>query len=206
MRKFIAIAVLFLASFALAQDPLPGWNLSINGNFMSVTGAATNNGFASVEAVRVSQNFSLRSDQLNLASPAGDQVYLGRVEYRRLLSDFIKPNQFLNTSNYEPFINAGGGVAVSFANNVSQNRPAFVVGGGFDISVGDTGIFTIRPLDISYVRASIFPGGGAAIGNHMQLLSGLGIRIGGVQTMLRNKAAKMKLKAKYYPPAPVLTQ
>lgn len=181
-----------------AQGTLPGWNVAINGNFLNVTNAATNNGFASVEAVRVANNWDLRADQLTLTSPAGGTIALFRAEYRLLLSSLLKPNQYVNTSNFEPFLNLGGGIANSNDASGSTNRPAFTVGAGFDYLVGATGMFTLRPLDVSYVRASILQGGGQIIGNHMQLMSGLGVRIGSAAALTRNRAMRAEIRAKYH--------
>jgi len=183
---------------AWAQGALPGWNVSINGNFLNVTNAATNNGFASVEAVRVANNWDLRADQLTLTAPAGGTIALFRAEYRFLLSSLLKPNQYVNTSNFEPFFNLGGGVANSNDVSGSTNRPAFVLGAGFDYLVGATGMFSLRPLDVSYVRASILQGGGQIIGNHVQLMSGIGVNIGSPAAMTRNKAARAAIRAQYH--------
>jgi len=60
-------------------------------------------------------------------------------------------------------------------------------------------MFTIRPLDVSYVRASIFQNGGQLIGNHLSLFAGIGLRFGSIATMQRNKVARAAVKAKYYP-------
>jgi hypothetical protein len=199
MRKAfsVVISLLILVIAGAAQSSLPGWTVSINGNFLNISNAATNNGFASVEAVRVAQNWELRADQLTTAAPAGGSIQLFRPEYRRQLSDWIKPNQFVNTANFEPFFNVGGGFANSNSGTASANRPAWVVGAGFDYAAGGTGMFTLRPLDISYVRASILQGGGQIIGNHLQLMSGIGIRIGSAAQISTNKAARAAVKAQY---------
>jgi hypothetical protein len=198
MKLVICIALL-LCSVAFAQT-LPGWTVAINGNFSNISNASTNNGFATIETVRVSDHFAVRADQLMTVNPAGAEIFLFKAEYRRLLSDFIKPNPYLNTANFEPFVNAGGGTAQSNNGGVlSTSRPAFAVGGGFDMAVGSTGMFTIRPLDISYVRASILQNGGTLIGNHLSLFAGIGLRFGSIATMQKNKAARAAVKAKYYP-------
>lgn len=200
MKRLFSIAtiIILLSIAAIAQSSLPGWNVSINGNFLNVTNAATNNGFASVESVRVASRSDLRADQLTLTSPAGGTIALFRYEYRFQLSDIVKPNQYVNTANFEPFINAGGGIANSNDSSGSTNRPAFVVGVGFDYATGSSGMFTLRPLDVSYVRASILQGGGQIIGNHLQLMSGIGIRIGSQSAVSSNKAARAAVKAQYH--------
>jgi hypothetical protein len=195
---FISGLLLLCAPRSQAQGTLPGWNVAINGNFLNITNAATNNGFASVEAVRVANNWDLRADQLTLVSPSGGTIALFRAEYRFLLSSLLKPNAYVNTSNFEPFINVGGGIANSNDASGSTNRPAFVVGAGFDYLVSSTGMFTLRPLDISYVRASILQGGGEIIGNHLQLMSGIGVNIGSPAAMTRNKAARAAIRAQYH--------
>lgn len=197
-KTLIMTAVLLLAGVMHAQSSLPGWTVSINGNFLNVSNAATNNGFASVESVRVANNWELRADQLTLGVPSGGSIQLFRAEYRFQLSDLVKPNQFVNTANFEPFINLGGGVANSNISTTSTNRPAAVIGVGFDYAAGGTGMFTLRPLDVSYVRASILQGGGQIIGNHLQLMSGIGIRIGSSAQISNNKALRAQVKAQYH--------
>lgn len=200
--KYFWLLVVLVGVCVGQESALPGWTISINGNFLNLSNVPTNNGYATVETIRVANKWALRADQLVLANPEGGLINLGKVEYRRLLSDFVKPNGYVNTANFELFANAGGGVAKSHADSpfeVNDNRPAWTIGGGFDIALGGSSMFTLRPLDISYVRASILQGGGQLIGNHLQLLTGVGIRFGSVAQMTKNRSMKAEVKAKYYP-------
>jgi hypothetical protein len=198
MKRILLAMLLFAATAAFSQSQLPGWNITVNGNFTNITGANTNNGWLTSEAVRVGADWSLRADQYVTIAPAGS-IVLGKIEYRRLLSDFIKPNPYLNTTIVEPFFNAGAGEAHSTSNGaISAGRFAFGFGGGFDIAPTAGGMFTIRPLDVSYVRASMLTGGGAFIGNHLTLAAGLGLRFGTQATVTKNKAMRQSLRAKYH--------
>lgn len=211
MKKLIGFLMLALTVTipAYAQSNLPGWDVTINGNFSNISSAPTNNGFMTSEAVRISTNFALRSDQMITLQPTAGSIVLGKVEYRRLLSDFIRPNTAfaINTATVEPFINAGVGKAQSnTTTGLSASKFAWGIGGGFDVSVGNTGMFTLRPLDVTYVRTSLLNNGGQFIGNHLQLAAGLGLRFGSVQQMMENKVKRFRALGKRPPVAPSIPQ
>lgn len=187
MKQFILAAVLcLLAVTAFGQIQPPDtqegpWNVAINGSFSNVSNAATNNGFVTTEALRVAQHWNVRSDQFVTLSPA-TLIVLAGPEYRFSLAHIFKgsPAFSLNAAKLEGFAHAGAGTARSTSTDaagtttLSAARFAYGVGGGFDIKLSDT--MSLRPLDLTYVRASMLQGGGAVLGNHLQFATGLGIR------------------------------
>lgn len=190
MKTFLAlIASLLFCLSAFGQtapppaqpDPLEGaWNISVNGSYSNVSDAATNNGFVTTEAFRIAQHWNLRSDQFIVLNPSSVIVLAG-PEYRLNLSHFLATSAFTaNASKIEAFVNVKAGTARSSAiatdgtTTLSAAHFAYGVGGGFDILVNST--LSLRPLDISYVRAPMLTNGGAVLGNHLQFATGLGLR------------------------------
>jgi hypothetical protein len=157
------------------------WNVSINGGYSSVENAATNNGFLTTEALKIANSWDLRADTFITQGPDATIVLAG-PEYRFALSKFFKPNPAiaLNTSNLEAFVNVGLGdartsaTAANGTTTLSKASFAWKLGVGFDILVSKT--MSFRPLDISYVRASMLQNGGQVLGNHLQLGATLGLR------------------------------
>lgn len=195
---FILIFILITFSFSFAQtsksntvstsvvvptpDPLESaWNISVSGSFSSVSNASTNNGFQTSEAIRFATHWTARADTFIVTLPSVVVVTAG-PEYRASLAHLIKPNTqyVINTSNMEAFVNLGLGtsrtssVASDGTTTLSKAVFAYKIGGGFDIKVSNT--MYLRPLDISYVRASMLQNGGMVLGNHVQFAAGLGLR------------------------------
>jgi len=179
----IAVLLLFLASTAAAQTPPPkppdilenAWNVSVYGAYSK---QQTNNGFATGLSLRLSQHLAMRSDVYILNSPQVT-VALGGVEYRFSLEHLLKSSTYAaNASRVEAFANVEGGTARSTAligtGPKDLAKPAWSLGGGFDIKLSDT--VTVRPLDIKYVRSSFLSNGGQVLGNQMQFAAGLGLR------------------------------
>ena len=186
----LALALAGFAQTATPTAPAPvtppslttnAWNVSINGGYSSVENAATNNGFLTTEALKVATSWDIRADTFITQAPDATIVLAG-PEYRFALSRFFKPNPAiaLNTSNLEAFLNVGMGDARTSATSASGSTTlskasfAWKIGGGFDILVSKT--MSFRPLDISYVRASMLENGGQVLGNHLQLGATLGLR------------------------------
>lgn len=191
--KYI-LAVLILSLNCIAQtipsnppttanppDPFEGaWNVAINGSYSNIANAATNNGFTTTEAVRVAQHWNLRSDQFITLNPS-TVIVLAKGEYRMNLGHFLsKSNYIVNASKFEAFANAGLGtarsstIATDGSSTLSAAKFAWGVGGGFDVALNST--MSLRPLDITYVRAGMLQNGGTVLGNHLSFAAGLGIR------------------------------
>lgn len=177
---------LSLAVFGLAQtappDPLESaWNVAINGSFSNVSNAATNNGFVTSEALRVATHWNARADQFITLTPA-TVIALAGPEYRFSLAHVLKssPAFAVNASKIEAFAHVGAGTARSTSTDakgtttLSAAKFAYGIGGGFDVKLNDK--MSIRPLDLTWVRASMLQNGGALLGNHLQFATGLGIR------------------------------
>lgn len=186
MKRLALLAVFLalpIALFAQAPaDPLEGaYNVVINGSFSNVSNAATNNGFQTTEGIRLSQHLLARSDQFVVLGPPSAVIVTAGPEYRLNLAHVLAKSTFaVNASKIEAFGNVGAGTARSSALNpdgtttLSKAAFAWKVGGGFDIMLNKT--MSIRPLDVSYVRAPLLQSGGAVLGNQLQFAAGLGIR------------------------------
>ena len=185
MRKLIVLFTLLVASLAFGQnpaDPLEGaYNVTINGSFSNVSNAATNNGFMTTEGIRLSQHLLARSDQYVVLGPPSAVIVTAGPEWRFNLEHILSKSTFAaNASKVEAFANVGAGTARSSALNadgtttLSKAAFAWKAGGGFDILINKT--VSIRPLDISYVRAPMLQHGGSVLGNQLQFAAGLGVR------------------------------
>lgn len=179
----VALFVVALSICSLAQtDPLEGaYNVTINGSFSNVSNAATNNGFQTTEGIRVSQHLLARSDQFVVLGPPSAVIVMAGPEYRFNLAHILAKSNFAaNASRIEAFANVGAGTARSSALNadgtttLSKAAFAWKIGGGFDILMSKT--LSIRPLDISYVRAAMLQNHGQVLGNQLQFAAGLGVR------------------------------
>lgn len=182
--KILAVALLVIAStLAFAQtDPLEGaYNVTINGGFSNVSNAATNNGFVTIEGLRVSQHLLAQSYQFVVLGPPSAVIVTAGPELRANLAHFLAKSNFAaNASKIEAFVNVGAGTARSSALNadgsttLSKASFAWKIGGGFDILLNKT--MSFRPLDISYVRAPMLQHGGSILGNQLQFAAVLGVR------------------------------
>lgn len=185
---FLAVFTMLSCLFSIAQTPAPtppdvlenAWNIGINGNFSNLSQSANNNGFQVSEAFRVAQHWTFRSDQFLVMNPSIVVVTAG-PEYRFSLQHLLAKSTFAaNASKLEAFVNVGAGTARSstVADNgtttLSAAKFAYKIGGGIDILVNST--LSLRPLDISYVRAGMLNNGGQILGNHVQAAAGLGLR------------------------------
>jgi len=176
--QVVAVAVLlFVFSLgALAQTPTPpnllesAWHVQLGGGYNLTSNEGTNNGFASSIALRVGNHWSVRADIFSVNSPATLVTLIG-PEFRWSLAQWVRPNDFINTGRFLLFVNAKAGSA---KNSNDVKKLAYSLGGGIELPVSET--FSLRPLDVSYVRASLFQGGGIWLGNHMRLASGIGLR------------------------------
>jgi hypothetical protein len=179
MRKFITIVVIFLglALAAVAQTPpvaAPAdtkesyWTVSIHGNYSDVSGAQTNNGVKSGAAIRLGQHFTANADYYSTISPANAKIALVGFEYLGLTHLLQrKPSQFVNLSQFE--IGIGPRAGISLQNGA--RKAAFAFGGHLDRHIANN--ITLRLLDVSYIRASVLPGGAQIVGNHANVASGL---------------------------------
>lgn len=185
MKTLLTVLVLAFSAAAVAQtptDPFEGaYNVTINGSFSNVSNAATNNGFQTTEGIRVATHWLARSDQFVVLGPPSAVIVTAGPEYRFNLAHLLSKSNFAaNASKIEAFANLGAGTARSSALNadgtstLSASHFAYKVGGGFDILLNST--MSLRPLDISYVRAPMLQNGGAVLGNQLQFAAGLGIR------------------------------
>src|SRR6266850_375584 len=189
MLKHIATLALALliTPLLMAQTPPPApapkppdilenaWNVSVYGAYSK---QQTNNGFATGLSLRLSQHLAMRSDVYILNSPQVT-VALGGVEYRFSLEHLLKSSTYAaNASRVEAFANVEGGTARSTAligtGPKDLAKPAWSLGGGFDIKLSDT--VTVRPLDLKYVRSSFLNNGGQVLGNQLAFSAGLGLR------------------------------
>lgn len=178
----VAISITAFAQTAPPTDPFEGaYNVTINGSFSNVSNAATNNGFQTTEGIRFSQHLLVRSDQFVVLGPPSAVIVTAGPEYRFNLAHLLSKSNFAaNASKVEAFGNVGAGTARSSAMNpdgtttLSKAAFAYKVGGGFDILLNKT--MSIRPLDISYVRAPMLQNGGSILGNQLQFAAGLGVR------------------------------
>lgn len=144
------------------------WHVNITGGYSLTAGNGTNNGFATSLAVRVAQHWNARADIFTIASPATIVTLVG-PEYRFSLAHVLASSQFINTQNFAPFLN----VKMGDAKSPGASKFAYAIGGGIDYVVNST--LTLRPLDVTYIRASIFQSGGIVVGNHVQLASSIGL-------------------------------
>jgi len=189
MLKHIATLALALliTPLLMAQTPPPApapkppdilenaWNVSVYGAYSK---QQTNNGFATGLSLRLSQHLAMRSDVYILNSPQVT-VALGGLEYRFSLEHLLKSSNYAaNAARVEAFANVEGGTARSTAligtGPKDLAKPAWSLGGGFDIKLSDT--VTVRPLDLKYVRSSFLNNGGQVLGNQLQFAAGLGLR------------------------------
>jgi len=180
------VVLCLLAGFSTAQATPPdlletSWNVAINGSYSNLANAATNNGFVTSEGLRVAQHWVARSDQFITLTPS-TVIVLAGPEYRLSMAHFLPKSDFAaNAGKFEGFINAKVGTARSWStisangtSSLSAARFAYGVGGGFDVTLSSN--VTMRPLDLTYVRASMLQNGGELLGNHLQFAAGLGIR------------------------------
>lgn len=175
MRFLLAVAVLLAVSAAgaraqAAPDLLENaWHVQLAGGYSLTSNEGTNHGFTSSIAVRVAKHWNVRADVFSVDSPATIVSLIG-PEYRWSLAQWVRPNEFVNTDRFRLFVNVKVGAA---KNSNDVKKLAYSAGGGVELPISDT--FSLRPLDVSYVRASLFQGGGIWVGNHMRLASGIGL-------------------------------
>ena len=159
-----------------ASDSQPGWTFSTSAGYSNVTNAPTNNGFANVTELKLSTSIAIRGDVFLMTNPQMIGSYVG-PEYILPANKLFKsnPNNPVNSDNVEFFFNAKvGDIRSSDPTNTTKAKFSWGVGGGFNIKLSDKTF--IRPLDISYIRGSVFQGGGTVIGNHLQAAALLGVR------------------------------
>lgn len=179
----IAVALLLAAISAAAQTPtptptpapqVPGWAFSVSGGYSNVTNAPTNNGVAIVTELKLAtftrkyfSDISARGDVFIIGNPNVTGSYVGPQV------TVLKTN--VNGANTEIFANVKfGDVRSNDATNSTQAKFSWGIGGGLNVQMSDHTF--IRPLDISYIRGSVFQGGGTVIGNHLQAAALLGVR------------------------------
>jgi hypothetical protein len=183
-RKSIAVilvvAALLFASSCLAQTPAPpaptGWTFSTAAGYSNVTNAPTNNGFANVTELKLSTSLAIRGDVFIMTNPNVIGSYVG-PEYIFPANRIFKsnPNNPVNSDNVEFFFNAkAGDLRSTDPTNTTKAKFSWGIGGGFNIKLSDKTF--IRPLDVSYIRGSVFQNGGTVIGNHLQAAAFLGVR------------------------------
>lgn len=202
MLRRVSSFLLLLSAFCLiicstseAQQQTPGWTFSTAAGYSNVTNAPTNNGFANVTELKLSEYLAVRGDVFVMISPAVIGSYVG-PEYIFPASKLFKTNPAnpVNAGNVEFFVNVKAGDlrstdssttcvpgsvpnAASLTCATSQSVKAkfsWGVGGGFNIRLSEKTF--IRPLDISYLRGSVFQGGGTVVGNHLELGAFVGVR------------------------------
>lgn len=199
MKVWKVVATLMLAlfvnaSFATAQTPTPtptpvaqapGWVFSTSAGYSNVSNAPTNNGFANVTELRLSQSLVIRGDMFLMTNPQVIGAFVG-PEYLLPASRIFKPGPntgAFDAANVEFFANVGLGDLRSTdpANSNTKAKFAWKIGGGFNLKLSDKTF--IRPLDISYIRGSVLTGTGttaapfsAVLGNHLQFSALVGVR------------------------------
>jgi hypothetical protein len=150
-------------------DPMePVWTVSISGGLSVLSNVGTNNGFMTSAALRLAQHWNLRTDIFSVATPSTIVVLAG-PEYMWSLAHWIPPNDYFNTANIQPFLN----LKLGDEKSNGASKFAYAVGGGFSVIVSPT--MTLRPLDVSYVRSSVFGPKGTFIGNHLQYAASIGL-------------------------------
>lgn len=174
------------ASTPTTQPPslanLPTINVSLYGGYSNTTGAATNNGTFTSQALTLGNVFkgsiAVRNDVYMLANPtividaAGPELrWSVNTIFPNLSGNYPVVNQM------ELFIN--GKVGDSYqtdtaGDKVGKNSLAYGFGGGVDIRVSTNVV--ARVLDISYIRSPLLQNGGIVLGNHLSLEAGLGLR------------------------------
>lgn len=193
MKKLFFL--LLLASPAMAQQNPPGWTFSTAAGYSNVTNAPTNNGFANVTELKLSEYIAIRGDVFVITSPSVIGSYVG-PEYIFPASKLFKTNgnNPVNAGNVEFFVNAKlgdlrstdsstacvpgsvGPTATLTCTTTQSGKSKFSwgLGAGFNIRLSDKTF--IRPLDVSYIRGSVFQNGGTVLGNHLQAAAFLGVR------------------------------
>ncbi len=170
MKRTIYLAVFF------ALTTPPGWTFSTAAGYSNVTNAPTNNGFASVTELKLSEYLAIRGDVFLMTNPQVIGSYIG-PEYILPATKVFKANANnpVNAGNVEFFFNAKiGDLRSSDPTNTTKAKFSWGLGLGFNIRLSDKTF--IRPLDVSYIRGSVFQGGGTTLGNHMQAAALLGVR------------------------------
>jgi len=187
MRKTTILIIAFLlsvAAFAQAPPELPGYSVTVNVGFSTVTGNTGNGMFASVAVPLKTFNagktlgtvaLSARADNFAVLDPSVN-IILGGPEFR---FQFSKPTLF-NGAMFQPFVNAGAGVARfacaaqgNCATGVSTtSHVAEKFGGGLDMVL--TSNMTARLFEVDYIRSSILPNGHININNAVQVTAGIG--------------------------------
>lgn len=165
-----------LSAQGTAQPSTPGWTFSTAAGYSNVTNAQTNNGFANVTELKLSEYLAVRGDVFIMTNPQVIGSYVG-PEYVLPATKIFKQNANnpVNAGNVEFFFNAKiGDIRSTDPTNTTKAKFSWGVGTGFNIKLSDKTF--IRPLDISYIRGSVFQGGGTVIGNHMQAAAFLGVR------------------------------
>lgn len=182
-RKLIHLLLLVLfypliprASAQATPTPAtPGWVFSVSGGYSNVTNAPTNNGVAIVTELKLASytsrkyftDLSARGDTFIIQNPNVTGAYIGPQ------ATLFKSS--LNGQDTEFFANVGfGDIRSNDPANVTQAKFSWKIGGGINIQLSDHTF--IRPLDVSYIRGSVFQGGGTVIGNHLQAAAMLGVR------------------------------
>lgn len=155
------------------------WNVSVNGGYSNIQQAGTNNGFFFSTAIHVAEYWNIRGDVFVMNDPAVT-LSLIKPEYRIPSSRLFKnaSGNYFATNNVEFFLNGGiGNAHYTDPAKGSTSKFAWGIGGGFDMTVLQTGgtTVTIRPLDVNYISSQLI-GGGKVIGNHLQFAAGLGLR------------------------------
>lgn len=163
---------------------IPGWTFSVAAGYANVSNAPTNNGFANVTELKLSEYLAVRGDVFLVTNPQVLGSYIG-PEYFVPASKFFKvnANNPVNAGNVEFFFNAKLGDLRSTdpANSNSKSHFSWGIGGGLNIALSEKTF--LRPLDVSYIRGSVeqAPNSPASpfhvvLGNHLQLGALLGVR------------------------------
>src|SRR5216684_6179735 len=161
--------LLIPSSKAQTTPSTPGWTFSTAAGYSNVTNAPTNNGFANVTELKISEYLAIRGDVFLMTNPQVIGTYVG-PEYILPATKIFKANANnpVNAGNVEFFFNAKlGDLRSTDPNNVTKAKFSWGLGTGFNIRLSDKTF--IRPLDVSYIRGSVFQGGGTVLGNHLQL-------------------------------------
>ena len=182
LYRLLPLLALLLPLHLQAQtsppNPVPGWSFSTAGGFSNVSNAPTNNGFVNVTELRLSEYYAVRGDVFLMTNPQVIGSYIsaqGIIPASKIFKN-TKDQFAVNSKNVDFFINAGLGDIRSTDPNSKDTKAKFSwrIGAGFNVKMTDHTF--LRPLDISYLRGGVFQGGGAVVGNHLQVSALLGIR------------------------------
>jgi len=156
-------------------DPLEGaWRVEFSGNYSLLRENSNNNGYQAGFALRVAQHWAARADVFTVTSPSA-RVTIAGPEYRFSLGHWFKGSQFIHADGLEAALSAKIGSARSGPDfGAARARFAYGLGGSLDKKINAH--FSMRILELNYVRASIFRPSGIVLGNHLQVASGIGLR------------------------------